>query len=75
MGNGEKWSFIENYHHDKEVANASLSLFNGNAVFHFRQVLKQQKQTPLNGFLVRHRPSEPEASSSGAKRQKRERAL
>ena len=73
---GEMASFIEKYHPDKEVANCAISLFSDNAVFHFRQGLKcRRKETSLDRFLVRQRPSELKASSSGAKRQKRERAL
>ena len=71
---GEVQSVIEKYHPDTEVANRAINLFNDNAVFYFRQELKRrQKQTSLDRFLVRQRPSEPEASSSGAERQKRER--
>ena len=67
-------SFIEKCYPDKEVANHAISFFNDNTVFHFGQVLKcRQKQTSLDRGLMRQRPNEPEASFSGAKRQKRER--
>ncbi|XP_059558184.1 tigger transposable element-derived protein 1-like isoform X1 [Myotis daubentonii] len=68
---GEMQSFIEKYHPDKEVAHRAINLFNDNAVFHFRQMLKRRQKQSLGRFLVRQRPSEPEASSSGAKRRKR----
>ncbi|XP_036212432.1 tigger transposable element-derived protein 1-like isoform X2 [Myotis myotis] len=68
---GEMQSFIEKYHPDKEVAHRAINLFNDNAVLHFRQMLKRRQKQSLGRFLVRQRPSEPEASSSGAKRRKR----
>ncbi|KAK1327547.1 hypothetical protein QTO34_013049 [Cnephaeus nilssonii] len=68
---GEMQSFIEKYHPDKEVANRAISLFNDNAVLHFRQVLNRRQKQSLGRYLVRQRPSEPEARSSGAKRRKR----
>ncbi|XP_016070266.1 PREDICTED: tigger transposable element-derived protein 1-like [Miniopterus natalensis] len=67
---GEMQSFIEKYHPDKELANHAINLFNDNAVFHFRQVLKRRQKQSLDRFLVRRGPREPEASSSGAKRRK-----
>ena len=46
--------FIEKYHPDEEVADHAVNLFNDNAVFHFRQILKhRQNQTSLGRFLVR----------------------
>nr|KAF6463386.1 tigger transposable element derived 1 [Molossus molossus] len=68
---GEMQNFIEKYHPDREVASRAINLFNDNAMFHFRQVLKRRQKQSLDRFLVRQRPSEPEASSSGAKRRKR----
>jgi hypothetical protein len=70
---GEVQSFVERYHPDKAVASRSINIFNDNAMFHFRNVLKRrQNQITLDKFFVRQRPSESQAESNGAKRQKRE---
>ena len=66
--------FFEIYHSDEEVANCEINLHCSMTMqyFHFWQLLKcKQKETSLDRCLVRQRPNEPEASSSGAKRQKR----
>jgi hypothetical protein len=69
---GEVQSFMERYHPDKVVASRSINIFNDNAMFHFRNILKcRQKQITLDKFCVRQRPSESQAESSGAKRQKK----
>ena len=48
---GELQRFIEKYHPDKIAANRVINLFNDNAVFHFRQMLKHRhKQTSLDRF-------------------------
>ena len=63
---------MERYYPDKAVASRSINIFNENAMSHFRSILKRrQKQISLDKFLVRQRPSESQAESSGAKRQKR----
>jgi hypothetical protein len=70
---GEVQSFIEQYHHDKAVAIHSINIFNDNAMFHFRNILKRrQKHITLDKFFVRQRPSESQAESSGAKKQRRQ---
>ena len=54
---GEIQSFIKKYNPDKDVVTHGKNLFNDNAVFYFRQVLKRrQKQTSLDRFLVRQSP-------------------
>jgi len=66
-----KWGEVQSF--DKAVASRSISIFNDNAMCHFRNILKhRQKQITLDNFLVRQRPSGSEAESSGAKRQKKE---
>jgi len=58
---------------DKAVASRSINIFNDNAMYHFRNILKRrQKQITMDSFLVRQRPSGSEAESGGAKRQKKE---
>ena len=70
---GEVQSFVGRYHRDKAVASRSINIFNGNAMCHFRNILKRrQKQITMDKFLVRQRPSGSEAESIGAKRQKKE---
>jgi len=70
---GEVQSFVERYHPDKAVASRSITIFNDNAVCHFRNFLKpRKKQITLDNFLVRQTPSGSEAESSGAKIQKKQ---
>lgn len=71
---GEVQNFVERYHPDKAVASCSINIFNDGAMSHFRNILRRrQKQISLDNFLIRQRPSESQAESSGVKRQKRER--
>ena len=71
---GEVQGFVERYHPNKAVAGRCINIFNDNAMSHFRNILKRkQKQILSDKVLVRQKPSESEAESSGAKRQKRER--
>lgn len=47
-------NFIAKHHPNKAVAVRSINLFNGNAMSHFRQILKRrQKQVSLDRFLVK----------------------
>lgn len=41
---GEVKSFVEQYHLDKSVASSSLNIFVGNAICHFRNILKCRKK-------------------------------
>ena len=73
----EKWcevqSFVERYHPNKAVASRTINIFNDNAMSHFRNILKRnQKHISSNKNLVRQKPSESEAESSGAKRERKE---
>ena len=54
LGNGEKCTvFFEKYYPDKQVEHRAINVFDDNAVFHSRQVLKcREKRTSSDRFSV-----------------------